>query len=161
MTALDTFAAVTFSDRHYCDNANVNYVELPEINEVNLYALASIINSTVYSVLARSIANPQSNGYFKFNKQFLEPVPFPGENFAESGDLRTQLFEISRRIEGLQVRYKSSSPNQKRGINALLQRQWDLLDDICYQLYELSDEEKAFFNERRRNIDRIEILNNN
>jgi hypothetical protein len=161
MTALDTFAAVTFSDRHYCDNANVNYVELPEINEVNLYALASIINSTVYSVLARSIANPQSNGYFKFNKQFLEPVPFPGENFAESVDLKTQLFEISRRIEGLQVRYKSSSPNQKRGINALLQRQWDLLDDICYQLYELNDEEKAFFNERGRNIDRIEILNNN
>lgn len=161
MTALDTFAAVTFSDRHYCDNANVNYVELPEINEVNLYALASIINSTVYSVLARSIANPQSNGYFKFNKQFLEPVPFPGENFAENEDLKTQLFEISRRIEGLQVRYKSSSPNQKRGINALLQRQWDLLDDICYQLYKLNDEEKAFFNERGRNIDRIEILNNN
>lgn len=161
MTALDTFAAITFSDRHYCDNANVNYVELPETNEVILFALASIINSTVYSVLARSIANPQSNGYFKFNKQFLEPVPFPGENFTEREDLKTQLFEISRRIEGLQVRYKSSSPYQKRGINALLQRQWDLLDEICYQLYGLNDEEKAFFNERGRNIDRIKILDNN
>lgn len=161
MTALDTYAAITFSDRHYCDNANVNYVELPEINETNLSALASVINSTVYSVLARSIANPQSNGYFKFNKQFLEPVPFPGANFSENLELKTQLFRISQRINALQVRYKSSSPSQKRGIIPLLQRQWNLLDDVCYQLYGLSDEEIAFFNERSRNIDRIEILNNN
>jgi hypothetical protein len=59
------------------------------------------------------------------------------------------------------VRYKSSSPSQKRGISALLKRQWDLLDDVCYQLYGLNDDERAFFNERSRNIDRIEILNNN
>ena len=102
MTALDTYAAVTFSDKHYCDNANVNYVELPIINEVNLYAFTSIINSTVYSVLARSIANPQSNGYFKFNKQFLEPVPFPGEIFSKREDLKIQLFHISKKIEELQ-----------------------------------------------------------
>lgn len=161
MTALDTYAAITFSDRHYCDNANVNYVELPEINETNLSALASIINSTVYSVLARSIANPQSNGYFKFNKQFLEPVPFPGTNFSENLELKTQLLGISQRIDALQLRYKSSSPSQKRGIIPLLQRQWSLLDNICYQLYGLMDEEIAFFNEKGRNIDRIEILNNN
>lgn len=160
MTALDTYAAITFSNRHYCDNANVNYIELPEINEINLYAFASIINSKVYSVLARSIANPQSNGYFKFNKQFLEPVPFPGESFSKNIDLKMKLFNLSKRIQKLQIRYIRSSPSQKRGIATLLNRQWEQLDEVCYQFYGLTEEEQTLFNERGRNIDRIELLNN-
>ena len=36
-----------------------------------------IINSTPFSVFAKAKANPQQNGYNKFNKQFLIDVPFP------------------------------------------------------------------------------------
>ncbi|KQS47569.1 hypothetical protein ASG38_08995 [Flavobacterium sp. Leaf359] len=159
MTALDTFANVTSSDRTYCDNANVFFIDIPEKDENSLYALSAVINSTVYSVLARSIANPQSNGYFKFNKQFLEPVPFPVENFRQNTQLKSGLARIAKRIDELQSNYKSSSPSQQRSISRLLAAQWNALDELCYQLYGLTDEEKAFFSDRGRNIDRIQILN--
>lgn len=158
MTALDTFATVTFSDRTYCDNANVFFIDIPQKDENSLYALSAVINSTVYSVLARSIANPQSNGYFKFNKQFLEPVPFPVSNFRENEQLKSDLAVIAKRIDELQTNYKSSSPTQQRSIARLLTTQWNALDELCYQLYGLTDADKAFFNDRARNIDRIQTL---
>ncbi len=159
MTALDTFASLTFSDKTYCDNANVFFIDTPEKDENTLYALSAIINSTIYSVLARSIANPQTNGYFKFNKQFLEPVPFPFQNFTDNAKLKAQLARVAKRIDNLQNRYITSSPSQKRTIAILLLTQWNLLDELCYQFYSLTDAEKAFFINRGRNINRIEILN--
>ena len=134
MTALDTFATVTFSDRTYCDNANVFFIDIPQKDENSLYALSAVINSTVYSVLARSIANPQSNRYFKFNKQFLEPVPFPVSNFRENEQVKSGLAVIAKRIDELQTNYKSSSPTQQRSIARLLATQWNALDELCYQL---------------------------
>ncbi len=159
MTALDTFASFSFSDKVYCDNANVFFIDTPEKDEVTLYALSAIINSTIYSVLARSIANPQTNGYFKFNKQFLEPVPFPFQNFTDNTKLKAQLAGVAKRIDELQNRYKTSSPSQKRTIGKLLLTQWSLLDELCYKFYNLTDAEKAFFRNRGRNVNRIEILN--
>jgi len=159
MTALDTFASLAVSDKTYCDNANVFFIDSPDKDVDSLYALSALINSTVYSVLARSIANPQSNGYFKFNKQFLEPVPFPIEAFQRNTHLKSTLAKVAKRIDELQNRYKTSTPTQKRSIATMLLTQWNSLDELCYQLYELSDEEKEFFNGRGRNVDRIQILN--
>ena len=159
MTALDTFATITLSDKTYCDNANVFFIEAPEKDETTLYALSAIINSTIYSVLARSIANPQSNGYFKFNKQFLEPVPFPCQNFTDNIELKTLLAEAAKKIEDLQNKFIGGSPNQQRTFANLLLTQWDILDNLCYQLYGLSADEIAFFNGRGRNVNRIESIN--
>lgn len=159
MTALDTFASLALSDKTYCDNANVFFIDTPDKDEDSLYALSAVINSTVYSVLARSIANPQTNGYFKFNKQFLAPVPFPLKNFQQTTQLKNQLAKVAKRIDELQNRYKTSSLTQKRGIARLLSTQWNLLDELCYQLYNLTEAEKAFFKGRGRNVDRIQILN--
>jgi type I restriction-modification system DNA methylase subunit len=161
MTALDSFASLAVSGKTYCDNANVFFIDIPNKDENSLYALSAVVNSTVYSVLARSIANPQTNGYFKFNKQFLAPVPFPLENFQQNTQLKSQLTNVAKRIEKLQNRYKTSSPTQQRSIARLLTTQWSLLDELCYQLYGLTDAEKEFFNGRGRNVDRIQILNNN
>lgn len=159
MTALDTFASLAFSDKTYCDNANVFFIDSSDKDEDSLYALSAVINSTVYSVLARSIANPQTNGYFKFNKQFLAPVPFPLETFQQNTKLKIRLARVAKRIEELQNRYRTSSPTQQRSISRLLSTQWNSLDELCYQLYGLTNAEKVFFNGRGRNVDRIQILN--
>lgn len=158
MTALDTFASVVFSEKTYCDNANVFFIDTPEKDEPTLYALSSIINSTIYSVLARSIANPQSNGYFKFNKQFLEPVPFPVDNFKSNSKLKEQLSNIAKRIDELQRRYIVSSPADKKSLTKLLLAQWNKLDEHCYEMYGLTGADRDFFSQRQRNIDRIKIL---
>jgi hypothetical protein len=131
---------------------------LPVIDEINLYALSAIINSTIFSVLARSIAMPQAEGNFKFNKQFLEPVPFPCQNFTDNIELKTQLAETAKRIEDLQNKFIGGSPNQQRTFANLLLTQWDILDNLCYQLYDLSADEIAFFSGRGRNVNRIESI---
>jgi type I restriction-modification system DNA methylase subunit len=159
MTALDTFATLSFSNKTYCDNANVFFIDAPAKDENTLYALSAIINSTVYSVLARSIANPQSNGYFKFNKQFLEPVPFPCDSFTKNNDLKTKLAAVAKKIEAVQKSYIVASPSQKKTLTKILKMQWDTLDKLCYQIYAVTDVEVAFLDSRGRNKNRIEILN--
>lgn len=160
MTALDTFASITFSDKTYCDNANVFFIEVPEKDETTLYALSALINSTVYSVLARSIANPQSNGYFKFNKQFLEPVPFPCKNFIDNTELKLQLTKAVKKIEVLQNKFIYAPPHQKRTYADILLKQWETVDNVCYQLYGLSEDDINFFKSRGRNVHRIESITN-
>lgn len=159
MTARDTFATVTLSEQNYCDNVNVNYLEVPEVNVEGLYCIAAIINSTLFSVLARPIANPQASGNFKFNKQFLNPIPFPSDNFRSNRDgLVHQLAEIAQEIAGQQQRYITASPAQKRTLSGALQRNWTRLDELVYRLYDLTDTEIAEFESRGRNINRIEML---
>lgn len=159
MTALDPFASVNLSDKYYCDNANVFFLDVPQKDEKTLYAVSAIINSTLFSVLARSIANPQQNGYFKFNKQFLEPVPFPLAEFVSNTVIVERLSKTSIEIEQLQKAFKTASPVQKKVLEISLRKKWKELDEDVYKLYNLSDTEKTFFNDKGRNIDRVKILN--
>jgi len=75
-----------------------------------------------------------------------------------NAELKSKLARVAKRVEELQNRYKTSSPTQKRAIGRLLLTQWNSLDELCYQFYDLTDTEKAFFNDRGRNVDRIQIL---
>lgn len=158
MTANDTFASITTNPLNYCDNANMFFVDIPEKNEMNLFAIASIINSTLFSVCARSNANPQQNGYFKFNKQFIEPIPFPKVNYENNAVIVEEISIIGKNIEHLQVQYLSATPRQKNIIYSTLYCQWNNLDEKVYELYQLSDQEKNFFRGRGRNINRIQLL---
>lgn len=158
MTANDTFATVTQNPLNYCDNANMFFVDIPEKNETNLYAIASIVNSTLFSVCARSIANPQQDGYFKFNKQFIEPIPFPKEHFENNPALINEISDIGKNIEQLQNQYLLATPRQKNIHRNSLNNRWNYLDEKVYELYQLSDAEKGFFRGRGRNINRIQIL---
>lgn len=159
MTANDTYATVTCNPKNYCDNANMYFIDIPKKTDINLYAVTGIINSTLFSVLARPIANPQSGGYFKFNKQFIEPIPFPKENFNKNRVLVLEISKLSQDIEKYQYEYKSSSPRQKSIFKTILTGLWDNLDSKVYELYDLSNEEVIFFNQRGRNINRLELLN--
>jgi Type I restriction-modification system methyltransferase subunit len=158
MTANDTIASITTNPLNYCDNANMFFIDIPEKNEINLFAIASIINSTLFSVCARSIANPQQNGYFKFNKQFIEPIPFPKGNYENNIALVEEISGIGRNIEQVQNQYLTATPRQKNIHGNSLNNLWNSLDEKVYELYQLSDEEKNFFRGRGRNINRIQIL---
>lgn len=158
MTANDTYATITLNPLNYCDNANMFFIDIPDKSENNLFAVSGIINSTLFSVLARSIALSQQNGYFKFNKQFIEPIPFPKENFINNNVLVDEISAIAINIKQAQEQYRGSSPSQKNILKILLNSHWTNLDNKVYQLYDLTDEQISFFNDRGRNINRIEIL---
>jgi len=158
MTANDTFANVTLNPLNYCDNANMFFIDITDKSKNNLYAIAGVINSTIFSVLARSTALAQQNGYFKFNKQFIEPIPFPKAIFENNPTLVSQIAELSRTIQEKQETYKNAIPKQKNILKTILNGLWNKLDEFIFDLYELNQEDREFFLSKGRNIDRVEVL---
>lgn len=154
MTAQYPQASVVL-DRHiYCDNANMFFIQLQNIDETHLYAMAAIINSTIFNTFARSIANPQQGGYYKFNKQFLDPVPVPRDALLGDGRNLTRLANLARRIEQTNEQLRNAAGGQTSGLENALHTLWRQLDQMCDRLYGLTNADKAIIYQRQRN-DRI------
>ena len=158
MTADDTYASVTLSDKLLCDNANMFFIELEDKNNIKLYALAAIINSTLFSVLARMKTQPHAGGFHKFNKQFLGPIPFPKDRFESNVDnIVNKLASVGLEIEKMQKEHYNNIGN-RCVIEELLRRKWGELDNLVYKLYGLSEDDIALISKKGRNINRVEKL---
>lgn len=159
MTARDTIA--TFVDGGnglYMDNANVWFVCVDGASRQLQMAIAGIINSTVFSVLAKQKANPQSGGYYKFNKQFLAPVPFPSERLIKDGAAKARIAALADKIHAAENRYLSASANQRGLLAQQLGMLWERLDGVCEALYGLTRTERAAIRTVGRTINRVELL---
>lgn len=143
MTSQYPQAAVITDSHVYCDNANMFFVQVPNMTEEKLYALSAIINSTIFCAFARSIANPQQGGYYKFNKQFLNPVPVPKEAFVGCKQQVKKLAKIAKKIEEINEQIRISTGGQTTGLENSLRSLWSELDQICNKLYGLTVEEKG------------------
>lgn len=159
MTARDTIATFVNDIGLYMDNANVWFITVNGASDDLMKAIACIINSTIFTVLGKSGANPQSGGYYKFNKQFLMPIPFPIEAVTEKADCVTELAKYYLRISELQEQYLSATFNTKEVIAGQLRHLWAELDEICYNLYEVTDQEKQQIINIGRTVSRIDLLN--
>jgi hypothetical protein len=71
MTTQNPQAAVVMQEDAYCDNANMFFVQIPEVTDDKLYAMAAVINSTPFAYFAKSIANPQQGGFYKFSAPII------------------------------------------------------------------------------------------
>lgn len=158
MTSNDLYASVVQNDFYYCDNSNVNYTDLPDKSEESLYAVASIFNSAIFSVLVRAIANKQDNGYYKMNKQYIDPVLFPAYIFDGNKKLVKQLAKIGKTIEQLQSDYHYSSPRQQKQILGELNDLWKTLDSKVARAYKLTKVQETYFIKKGKAIDRIKVL---
>ena len=141
MTAQNPQAAVVMQKDAYCDNANMFFVQIPKVTDDKLYALAAVINSTPFAYFAKSIANPQQGEFYKFNKQFLEPVPFPCIEFIEFSEQMQQLAGMARHIEETNTAITTSTSSASR-LYPLLNNLWIEVDRLCCELYGLSNSEK-------------------
>ena len=140
MTTQEPQAAVMNNETAYCDNANMFFINIEEITDDRLYALAGLINSTPFAFFAKSIANPQQNGYYKFNKQFLDPVPFPTQAYKEMSTDMMQLANVAKQIEQLHTRM-IATPSRTSRYKPAVKTLWDELDSICCRLYQFTEDE--------------------
>lgn len=159
MTAKDTIATYDNGDNGlYMDNSNVWFVCISDVDETTMKAVASLLNSTVFSVLAKSGANPQANGYFKFNRQFLDPVPFPSAKLLANTKIRRELALLHDEIKKLEMCWCSETPIRRTITETALKRKWKCLDDRCAILYGLTEKEKMAIAKKGRAIDRTLLL---
>lgn len=141
MTAQNPQAAVVKQEDAYCDNANMFFIQIQEITDDRLYAMAAIVNSTPFACFAKLIANPQRGGFYKFNKQFLDPVPFPCNEFRIFGEKMQQLANVARRIEEINTAICTNTTYATR-LYPLLNTLWEEVDNLCCELYGLTEAEK-------------------
>ena len=158
MTAKDTIATYSFGDGVYMDNANVWFIKIDNANISLKKAVCAMINSTVFSVLSKAKANPQSGGYYKLNKQFLLPVPFPSERLHSSQDAISNLALVGDEISQLQEDYLSATPNNREVIGGIIDNKWRELDRICYSLYRLSESQIQLVESEGRTVSRLDLL---
>ena len=142
MTTVYPQASVAVGYDVCCDNANVNYIQVMDGNLQTLYALAALVNSRVFGALAYNGANPSNSGYRKYNKEFLHPVPFPCQAFAENDGRLVELSQIAQNIEQLKGENRF---NDHAGVSAAILRLWSRIDAVCRDLYGLTDEEWLLF----------------
>lgn len=159
MTAKDTIATYMPNCGLYMDNANVWFITVEGASDELMKAISCVINSTVFSVMAKAEANPQAGGYYKFNKQFLIPVPFPCEQIREGSDCVRHLSRLYDAIAELQNVFLTAIPEQKTAITYSLEERWNELDNVCEAAYGLTEPETAVINGVGRSISRIELLN--
>lgn len=157
MTARDTIATYMPDSELYMDNANVWFINVSGASPDIMKAITCIINSTIFSVFGKSGANPQAGGYYKFNKQFLAPVPFPSGRVVESPEIQ-RLAALYDEISVIQENYLRSTPGRKEILAGRLKILWAELDNICYSLYEVADAEKRRIESIGRTISRIDLL---
>ena len=159
MTAKDTIATYISNRGLYMDNANVWFITIPNADSKIMKAITCVINSTVFSVLGKAGANPQTGEYYKFNKQFLTPIPFPSVKLTADSEAVLYLSSIFDEITELQDRYLVATQNQKEVFTHALKEKWSDLDEVCFNLYEVTDVEKAQIQAIGRTISRIDLLN--
>lgn len=159
MTARDTIASYDDGEAGlYMDNANVWFVRIDGASEMLMKSIAAIINSTVFSVLAKADANPQRGGYFKFNKQFLNPVPFPSRRLVSDLTMQRKLAALHDELRALEVRWCGENTNHRALTAAVLKRKWMTLDACCGELYGLTETEAAVIEGVGRSVDRTRLL---
>ena len=121
-------------------------------------AVALIVNSTVFSVLAKSRANPQSGGYYKFNKQFLMPVPFPSAALFGNPSVQSRFAVLSDRIGNLQRDFIVCRPVHRDLIAQRLERAWREADKAVEDLYGLDAAERTEIERVGRTVSRLDLL---
>lgn len=155
MTAKDTFATFENENGLYMDNANVWFLNFDDANDIVMKALTMIINSTIFSAFAKSGANPQSGGYYKFNKQFLAPVPMPNKMLVDNSEEIIELSKLYDEVRGLQTQYDNANIQKKTHLERIIEQKWSDVDEICYNFYEISESDLGEIKGVGRTINRV------
>ncbi len=154
MTSKEPVATYLKDGKVYCDNANMFYLRFDNETTDRMYAVSAIINSTPFATMARMFANPQQNGYFKFSKQFLSPVPFPCQAFKDNSPEIAELTGLGKNISDIKDRISGTNAVSKDRFISLLQHKYNRIDEICCDLYGVKvDDRKLLMSHKRE--DRI------
>jgi hypothetical protein len=158
MTIEDTMAAVDFVGDVYQDNVNVNSISTPGIAPQQLKAMAAVLNSTLFSALARLKAGLNDSGWRKFNRQYAEPVPLPEDIYHAKANVKL-LSSLADKITELQSKsVGAASEGARTGYRAAVESLWSQLDNAVESIYGLCKEQKDVLKNYPRRVNRFDLL---
>jgi hypothetical protein len=155
-TIEDVVAAVDPVGDVYQDNVRLNSLTVRG-EGAGLEAVAAVMNSTVFSALARAKAGLSDSGWRQFNRQFAELVPFPLEALRTS-PLAARLSQLGSAIEAHQQELRKAEGEGERGaVRGVLAALWAELDVAVEDLYGLTAEQRKVLARYPRRLDRVEL----
>lgn len=155
MTAKDVTATYEADHGFYMDNSNVWFINLDSGDDMVFKALTMIFNSTVFSVLAKSGAIALRGGYYKFNKQYLNPVPLPNEKLVPGNLKIRELADYYEELTGLQEKYEKAEQHNKIYFKSIMEHKWEKVDRICNEFYGLDVNDWTEIEKVGRVVDRV------
>ncbi|WP_394869696.1 Eco57I restriction-modification methylase domain-containing protein [Clostridioides difficile] len=144
MTALEIVASYS-QGGIYPDNSNMWGMTFENEEDKFHLAMTSVMNSKLITIIARHYSNPQDNGYRKFNKQFILPIPMPYNKMKLNSTVVETLANIALNIlninESLEsINFNSNNGNFDRLENKRI-KEFDKLNSNVYELFELNRNE--------------------
>ncbi|WNW15410.1 Eco57I restriction-modification methylase domain-containing protein [Lactiplantibacillus plantarum] len=120
----------------YGDNSNLNAILSPENTKsiMQLKAIATIMNSRIFNLLALNLSGDASGGYHKLNKQFLGETPIPKLNETEAENLAT----IYDHISSLSKKAMESYGDRRNYYVSLLSMEHEQLNKLVENMYDIS-----------------------
>lgn len=120
-------------------------ITLKPCAESVLYILG-LLNSRLLDFYLKSISSPFRQGYYAYNKQYIERLPIRRINFADTAEKQQHDKIVARVDEMLQLQkdYAATAREKLPKADALKRRIDEVdaeIDQIVYQLYGLTEEE--------------------
>ena len=113
----------------YC----VNTAYIIPVNDKNLLG---ILNSKLVQYFYSSISNSIRGGYLRFIRQYLEQIPIP--NNIQNKTLESQVDQLIKLHEELKT---TKLPDKIEQLQARIEYTDDKINQLVYQLYDLTDDE--------------------
>lgn len=158
MTIEDTMAAVDKIGDIYQDNVNINSISYNNAGFIELNALASVFNSSLFNALARLKAGLNDAGWRKFNRQYAELVPLPSAIIEDEATIR-RLSKLAIDISRFQDKsLGGGSEGARSGFRAAIESLWDQLDCAVEAAYQLTSAQKSVIKKYPRRINRFDLL---
>ncbi len=159
-TIIDTVATFDESGSFYQDNVRVNSLVIENASNELYWAITAVFNSSLFNCLAKVTTSALQEGHVQFNKQFVDPIPFPLEVIEENSDLRSRLSRLAKEIDTLtqQLVLRNSSA-KLAALKQSLSSKWEKLDALIESVvYQLTNKEALIVKKYPRKENRIDYF---
>jgi hypothetical protein len=103
-----------------------------------------LLNSRLLDWCVKLVSSRFAHGYYSFNRQYIEPIPIRPIDFSDRGDVQrhdlvvqlvNRMLDLHKRLEAAKV------PEAKVRLTREIDATDRQMDDLVYELYELTPEE--------------------
>jgi hypothetical protein len=116
----------------------------PETQEEYFYILG-LLNSKLLDQVLKGVSSPFANGYYAFNRQYIEQLPIRRIDFSKAADKfrHDRLVGLVDKLLGLMPKLRAAkSESEKATLQNAVTAADQEIDRLVYELYGLTDDEK-------------------
>ena len=113
----------------------------PLDEDMSILYLMGILNSKVFNFYVSKKSTQMRGGYFRYSKQYIEHFPIPLNNNLKIIKNVEEILNLNKQLQNCRT------PKEKRILESQISKADEKVNQLVYELYDLTDEEIAIINE--------------